>query len=128
MVFILVTSHNDATRDDSLMVTFLDYIINKDRRFQNSRILLLISQWDTFKGEIDLEDFIEKRMPLTYARLRNATNAFRGFSLGRIQIVDELPFIQEYDSEPAEKVFLWLYKTLTGSHLTTWWQRFRERF
>lgn len=128
MIFILVTSHQDANKDDSLMVTFLDYIIGKDLRFQNSRILLLVSQWDTFVGEIDTEEFIRTRMPLTYARLRKNSNAIRNFSMGRITTADGQPRIQEYDSEPAEKVFHWIYETLTGKSLVSWWEKFRRYF
>lgn len=128
MVFILVTSHQDANKDDAFMVTFLDYIIGKDPRFQNSRILLLVSQWDTFVGEIDTEDFIKTRMPLTYARLRKNTNAVRDFSIGRITMADNLPRIQEYNGEPAEKVFHWIYETLTGKSLVSWWEKFRRYF
>lgn len=128
MIFVLVTSQQQANRDDALMVTFLDYIIGKDSRFQNSRLLLLVSQWDTFVGEIETEEFIRTRMPLTYARLRKNTNAIRNFSLGRITMVDNFPRIQEYNGEPAEKVFHWIYETLTGKSLVSWWEKFRRYF
>lgn len=128
MIFILVTSHDDANKDDALMVTFLDYIFGKDSRFQNSRILLLVSKWDTFVGEIDTEDFIKNRMSLTYARLRKNTNAMRNFSIGRVITADNKPLIQEYNGEPAEKVFHWIYETLTGSSLISWWEKFKRYF
>jgi hypothetical protein len=128
MIFILVTSHNEAYKDDSLMVQFLDYIISRDARFQNSRILLLISQWDTFQGVIELEDFLKTRMPLTFARLRKNTNAFRHFSIGRVAKVDDEDFIREYDSEPAEEVFHWLYRTLTGESLKSRWEWLKKYF
>jgi hypothetical protein len=127
MIFVLVTSHEDAHRDDSLMVTFLDYIIGKDSRFRNSRVLLLISKWDSFVGEIDTEEFIMSRMPLTYARLRNNTHSIRTFSIGRVISADGKPHIQEYNPVPAENVFLWIYKSLTGKSLgSSWWERLRR--
>lgn len=127
MVFLLVTSHQKASEDDQLMAQFLTYIVNKDRRFANSRILLLISQWDTFAGEVDLDDFLATRMPLTMALIKDVANAHAHFSIGDvIADVDGQPFLREYHPESAETTFFWLYETLTGQNLRSRWDRFMQ--
>lgn len=128
MIFVLVTSWEEAQKNDDLMVTFLDYIIGKDNRFRNSRVMLLISQWDTFVGEIEIEEFISKHMKLTYARLRDNSHAIRQFSIGRVIEADGIPHIQEFNGEHSENVFLWTYKSFTGRSLVSWWERLRRYF
>lgn len=123
MLFVLVTSHKYATRDDKLMVNFLDYIISQDSRFRDSRVLLLVSKWDTYVGDKDIKEFVRERMPFTWAKIGKSTNAYSSFTLGKVQEVDGNPFIATYDEEPAEKVFHWLYHTITGKHLESWWSR-----
>ena len=119
MTFIMVTSHEEAHEDDQLMVEFLDYIIQKSPRFRDSRVLLLISKWDTYAGRGNVTDFLRTQMPNTFRRLARSTNAYGSFSLGTIEEqVDGRPFIQEYDSKPARDVFEWLYKTLTGKKIS----------
>jgi len=123
MLFVLVTSHQNAVKNDKLMVNFLDYIIAQDLRFRDSRILLLISQWDTYVGDKDVKDFIQDRMPFTWSKLGKSTNAYRYFTLGVIKDVDGNPYVAKYDEEPARKVFHWIYHTITGKHLESWWSR-----
>lgn len=122
-IFILVTSHDEASNDDYLMAKFLDYIIANDQHFQNSRVLLLVSKWDTFIEKIGINDFLKSQMPLTYRKLHKNINAVAYFSIGKVSEIDGMPFIIKYDSKPAEKVFSWIYKTLTGKSLTTFWDR-----
>jgi len=114
MTFILVTSYDEAQKDDLLMVNFLDYIYKKSPRFRESRVLLLISKWDKYSKRMNDSDFIQNQMPQTFRKLSRETNSYGTFSLGMvIEEVDELPFIQEYNGRSAERVFSWIYQTLT---------------
>lgn len=129
LTFILVTSHDRARADDSLMVNFLDYLLAKSASYREARVLLLISKWDEVPGDIDVEDFIRTNMPQTFRKInRRGTNAFRQFSLGSVNEVDGEPFIERYDAESPEKVFGWLYKTLTGKNLFSWVENLRKFF
>jgi hypothetical protein len=118
LIFILVTSHDETRNDDSLMANFLDYLIEKSPIYRHSRILLLISKWDEVPGNPDIEMFISANMPLTFRKINKANNAFCHFSLGKIEEkVDGQIYIRNYDSESPERIFEWLYKTLTGRKL-----------
>lgn len=132
ILFVLVTSHVTARQDDEFMVTFIDFMVNKDSRFRNSKIMLLISQWDTFKGNPDMEigSFVLRNMPLTYARMSADNSTIGSFSLGRIQNVDGRPYISEFDSKSPEKVIKWIYKTISGKSLidVPWWKKVMKKF
>jgi hypothetical protein len=56
-------------------------------------------------------------MPQTFKKINKTNNAFRHFTLGTIGEVDGQPYIRSYDAESPERVFEWLYRTLTGKHL-----------
>lgn len=130
MTFILVTPQDEARKDDDLMVNFLDYLYEKSPDFRESRVLLLVSKWDQHMGGDDIREFLRSEMPNTFRKISRNTNAARAFSLGRLsrKLVDGLPYIQKYDPEPAQKVFEWLYESLTGKKITTKWDKFKKWF
>jgi hypothetical protein len=117
LTFILVTSYDQASADDSLMVNFLDYLIDKSPVYRQSRVLLLISKWDEVPRSQDVEDFIRDNMRQTFRKINRATNAFSQFSLGEVAEVDGQPYIRNYDDASPERVFEWLYRTLIGKNL-----------
>jgi hypothetical protein len=118
MTFIMITSHDEASLDDQLMVNFLDYLNDKSSRYREARVLLLVSKWDKYEGRDNVAEFLAQRMPQTFKRLSKPTNAYGVFSLGTIDDeVDESPFIQKYDSKSAKSVFEWIYQTLTGKQI-----------
>jgi len=127
MTFVLVTSHQDAYKDDQLMAQFFDHIAAKDPKFRSARMLLLVSQWDTYKYPVDFRSFLKKDMPLTFARLRNGGNANRHFSIGTVTNVDGKDYLAEFNPQPSEDVFFWLYESLTRSSLKSGWQRLMEK-
>lgn len=118
LTFILVTSHDECRNDDSLMVNFLDYLIDKSPIYRNSRVLLLITKWDEVTGDIDVEEFIRINMPQTFRKIDKTVNAFRHFTLGKVEdAVDGQLYIREFDVDSPGRVFEWLYRTLTGKRL-----------
>ena len=130
MTFILVTPKDEARNDDYLMVNFLDYLYEKSPDFRKSRVLLLISKWDGHIGKSNLREFLLSEMPNTYRKISRDSNAVRAFSLGRLSPdhVDGLPYIQKYAPEPAQKVFEWLYESLTGKRMETVLDRVKKWF
>ena len=119
LLFLMVTSPQEAQQDDHLMVEFLDYINQKSPRFRDARVLFLISKWDTYSGQESVSDFLKRKMPSTFRRLSKSTNAYGAFSVGYVENnVGGEPFIHEYDSRPARAVFEWIYQTLTGKKLS----------
>jgi internalin A len=126
MVFILTTSWGRAREVDAQMVAFLDYT-SKNKSFKNSKILLLITKWDTFTEEIEVSDFVLQQMPMTFKRLNKQGNSITTFSIGKVITTDDgTPFIVKYDNQSPEKVFLWLYQTLTGKTLDSTWEKIKK--
>jgi hypothetical protein len=130
ITFMLVTRHQDASKDDVGMVTFLNHLIMRNSAFKHARVLILVSNWDTYSGTSSVSEFVQKWMPATYAKTRDPHNAMINFTIGSVGQVSEggsdMPFIQEYDPQPAKRVLHWLYKSLTGQELNhvPFWKKF----
>ncbi len=130
MSFVLVTSFEEAAETDILLANFLDYIVWKDERYKNAKILLLISKWDEYQGGKSVQDFTRDTMKSTWKKI-GRDGKLASFSLGKIDkivaedegVTENRGFIVRYDEKPAKKVFRWLYHKTTGKHLQPWWQR-----
>jgi hypothetical protein len=123
MLYILITSENYAAGDDKLMIDFLNYITSHNSRFQFSRVLLLISPQGDYSNNLNVKEFIQKHMPLTWSKIERAPIAYRYFTLGDIKREDRYDRIVKYDEEPAREIFNWIYYTINGKHLESWWSR-----
>ncbi len=123
--FFLLSSHESATYDSQLIDSFLDYLVQKDEKFDRYKYLLAITKWDTYKGEYknDYEAFIEKIMPQVYHRLIRAgsPNALTSYSLGTFQKNHEngheTDILVKADYTHAAAVTAWMYKNITGKPL-----------
>lgn len=119
MLFVLVTSPQEAQQDDHLLVEFLDYINQKSPRYRDARALLLVAKWDEYRGLEGVDKFLKQNMPSTYRRLAKPTNAYGVFTVGTVEgNLGGRPYIHQYDSRPARNVFGWIYRTLTGKKLS----------
>lgn len=127
LVFVMVVRHDMATTQKDLMLTdFLQYIRSKDRRFEGARVLLLVSQWDGYRGDLDIHGFAKTYLPLTYSALANSKNAITTYSVGDVKTVDGMPYIATLDNESPRKTIRWIYEAVTGQDFLkpTMWQRF----
>lgn len=123
--FFLLSSHESATHDSQLIDSFLDYLVQKDEKFDRYKYLLAITKWDTYKGEFknDYEAFIEKIMPHIYHRLikPGSPNALTSYSLGVFQKHwdkgHETDLLVQADYSRAAVVTAWMYKNITGRSL-----------
>lgn len=129
LVFILVVRHDMATTEKDLMLSdFLEYLRSKNRSFENSRVLLLISQWDSYIGDHQVQQFTKVYLPLTYSALANSKNAITTYSVGEVTSVDGEPYIATLDDSSPRKTIRWIYETIKGKDFLqpTLWQRFLE--
>ena len=122
MIFVLVTSADEALEDTNTLIQFLDYLFGKDEKFYHSRIILLISQWDKYFGATNetVIEFVERKLRSVYAKIYrpHATNAIAKYSIGEVEPdVDGRPYIKKFDHESPEILWAWLYETITGSPL-----------
>ena len=118
LLFVLVIRHSTVSHEKDLMlVDFIDYLRRKDARFVTSNILLLISQWDTYSGDMTTEEFVKTFLPLTYAALSHRDSAITTYSVGEVSVVDGEPYISKLDSESPARLIRWIYKSVTGDDL-----------
>ncbi len=123
MIFMLITSAAEAQKDENLMLQFMDYLASKDKKFTQSRIILLISQWDKYFGlnPETVAEFLESKLPAVYAKINrpDASNAIAKYTLGDVESnVDGKPFIRVFDHESPKMLWNWLYATITGYPLS----------
>jgi len=123
--FVLVTSHDNASQDDNLMADFINYLLNLPRKFPMSRVLLLISKWDTYRGTRSPEDFVRSTMPLTYGALISRDGAVGTYSVGTVTNLEKEPYISQLDTESPRRLFRWVYQHFTGIDLyaLSWWKK-----
>lgn len=145
MMFVLVTSHDSkrhlakdkTTRvgDDVWLEKFIVYLENAD--YDTSKLLLLVSQWDTYTGTYSPAQFVFENLPTTSAKLmsiaktKNMINNFSSYSVGEVdQEVDNQPYIKKIDDEHPRKVLSWVYENATGVELykISFWQKILNLF
>ena len=125
MLFLFVTTPESARDDDAFMNQFLDYISNKDAKYREAYSFLAITQYDKYKSKTDnlsIQDFIEKRMPLSHSRFHNRKNRFGYFSVGEVVVTDEDTdqpklYIKTIHDKYPKQVFSWIYETITKREL-----------
>lgn len=145
MLFILVTSTDKARQDVSLINQFLDYIVQKDNKFYNSNIILLISKWDKNMGIEKIEQFVERNLKSVYTKIfrPNAQNAIIPYKIGDVTPIPDTDsegkefyrdYIQSFDHHSPELLWNWIYKSITGEFLInppkeeelSWWGNIRK--
>jgi hypothetical protein len=145
MMFVLVTAHDSkkhlakdkTTRvdDDIWLEKFIVYLEN--RGYDTSKLLLLVSQWDTYTGTYIPTQFVAENLPTTCSKLtsiaktKNTTNNFSSYSVGAVdQEVDNQPYIKKIDDEHPRMILTWIYENATGVKLNkvSLWQKILNLF
>lgn len=117
IAFILLTEPNFAADDDQLMTSFIEYIQEENREFEQSKFLLLISKWDTYDEGQNVIEFARTNMPLTYGKINSNNHSISNFTIGEVKFADESAYIAEYQPETTIKVIDWIWKEFTGKPL-----------
>jgi len=132
--FILVTDYENMDEDDSLMISFLNEIEKKSRRFKMINAILLISKWDksgdiTVPDEDYLNDFIAEHMPMTNTQIDNHQLFKSYYTIGKISDKKDdegNELIEQLNLSTAKMLTEWLYKGITKVDLNyegTFWER-----
>lgn len=115
LTFILVVRHNTVSHERDLMLAdFIDYLRSKDERFVRSKILLLVSQWDSYKGDKSINGFVKSYLPLTFSALTGRGSSIATYSVGDVSVVDGAPYISRLDEQSPEKLIRWIYSNISG--------------
>jgi len=119
IVFILVSPWMEAAQDDKVIAQFLDYVkaASPKGHSANSRMFLLITQWDTYKGQATALEFAKANMKKTYNAIRSFRNIVNEYSVGRVVAVDKQPYIDPFNDEYPSRLWNQIYMTFTGRDL-----------
>jgi hypothetical protein len=118
VAFIVTTPWQDATRDDAMIDDFLSYVNETAPHLIESRIILLVTKWDTFPNAatMPIEQFVQLKMPRTSNKISAKRNIIQPFSVGKI-----IPFegdagdiIASFDYAAGQRLFASIYETFTG--------------
>lgn len=134
--FILVTDFDNADEDDSLMLSFLNELEKKPRKFTRINAILLVAKWDK-SGQMNvpsgehLEDFIASHMPMTNNQMDQYELTKSFYTVGNVQKDDKGgEQLSELNLGTAKMLTEWLYESITGVDLnypgTFWEQLFRR--
>jgi hypothetical protein len=131
LIFVLVVRHDTVSHEkDMMMANFIDYLRSKDESFASAKILLLVSQWDSYRGDKSIGAFVREFLPLTHAALSYRESAISAYSVGDISTVDSRPYITRLNEESPARLIRWIYKTVTGSDFMreSWSDRLAKLF
>lgn len=129
MTFIIIAEKNSVKDDDGLISSFFDYIESNHSTYNKSRIILVISKWDSNPKPEEISRFLQEKMQETFKFIKGRNNAVTAFSVGKIlQLEDGTPFIKEYNEEPADRIFRKLYSIINGEEISLKKQRTLDKF
>jgi hypothetical protein len=118
VAFIVTTPWQDAPRDDVMIDDFLSYVNETAPHLIESRIILLVTKWDTFASAATtpVEQFVQQRMPRTFNKISAKRNIIQPFSVGKIIPFDGAAgdIIASFDYGASQRLFASIYETFTG--------------
>ena len=122
LMFIMTAAWSDARKDDKKIGSFLDYLNERSPHLVESRVILLLTKWDTRppSAKENVHDFVKKSMPETYSKLSSSRNVISDFSIGDILperddgIEDPNDIIQEFNFPVARSLFNRIQETFSG--------------
>lgn len=132
LTFIIVTSYDNAHREDTIINQFLDEIELYGKDPKKVNIILVISKWDK-SGHLEprsmdeLDDFIDKRLSMTSQRLDTFELDRTYYTVGEISTMGEEK-VKRLSLKSAKNLSHWLYESIVGIPLDyegTFWERIK---
>lgn len=131
LTFILVTSYENAHKDDILINTFLNKLERYEKKLKSVNIILIISKWDksgstNVEATEELDNFISERLPMTYTAMDNYGLAKTFYTIGEID--ESTNRVTSLNLDRAQKLSEWLYESIVGYPLDyegTFWERIK---
>jgi hypothetical protein len=115
---IIVTSYNSAHKEDALIDTFLNRLVEKGIHPENVKILLVISKWDlsgktNVATDEELATFIQQRLPMTNSKIDTHDFAKTFFTIGKIEQQGNHEKITNLNLYSAGIIANWIYESIT---------------
>ena len=134
LTFIIVTSYENAHKDDILINTFLNKLERYEKKLKSVNIILVISKWDksgstNIEDTIELENFISERLPMASSAIDTYGLAKTFYTVGELN--EETNRVTLLNLDRAQKLSEWLYESIVGYPLDyegTLWERIKFSF
>jgi hypothetical protein len=134
LTFIIVTSFDQAHKDDILINSFLDKLEKYERNLKSVNIILVVSKWDksgstNVSEPMILDDFISERLPMTSMRLDTYGLTKTFYTIGELNEVTNR--VTSLSLDTAGVLSKWLYESIVGYPLDyegTFWERIKFGF
>lgn len=131
LTFIIVTSYENAHKDDILINTFLNKLEKYEKKLKSVNIILVISKWDksgsrNIEATDELDNFISERLPMTSTAMDTYGLAKTFYTIGELN--EETNRVKLLDLDRAEKLSKWLYESIVSYPLDyegTFWERIK---
>lgn len=132
LTFILVTDVENADDDDALMISFLQYLEEKSRKYKQVNAILVIAKWDK-SGDSNpphsdyLNEFIKTHMPMTSNQVDNYELFKTYYTVGQFTTDESgVEKLTQLNLSTAKILTEWLYESVSGVSLNyegTFWER-----
>lgn len=134
LTFIIVTSYENAHKDDILINTFLNKLERYEKRLKSVNIILVISKWDksgstNIEDTLELENFISERLPMASTAMDTYGLAKTFYTIGELN--EDTNRVTLLNLDRAQKLSEWLYESIVGYPLDyegTLWERIKFSF
>lgn len=134
LTFIIVTSYENAHKDDILINTFLNKLERYEKRLKSVNIILVISKWDksgstNIEDTTELENFISERLPMASTAMDTYGLTKTFYTIGELN--EETNRVTLLNLDRAQKLSEWLYESIVGYPLDyegTLWERIKFSF
>lgn len=134
LTFIIVTSYENAHKDDILINTFLNKLERYEKRLKSVNIILVISKWDksgstNIEDTTELENFISERLPMASTAMDTYGLTKTFYTIGELN--EDTNRVTLLNLDRAQKLSEWLYESIVGYPLDyegTFWERIKFSF
>ena len=132
--FIIVTSYDNAHKDDTLINEFFDELQRKGKSLKSVNVILVVSKWDKsgrldVANENELNSFINERLSRTSQRIDTYGLSKTYYTIGNIHNANGSEKITTLSLSTAEVLSKWLYESIVGFPLDyegTIWERIKS--
>ncbi|WP_026993870.1 hypothetical protein [Flectobacillus major] len=133
LTIIIVTSRDNAHKEDTFIYEFLNELHKKEKTLQSINIILVISKWDkSGKLEVahtnELDEFIADNLPITNKAIDTYEFSKSFYTIGELTSINGEERIKILSLATAEVLSKWLYRSIVGYDLDyegTFWERIK---
>lgn len=129
ITFIVVTSCENAHKEDTFINEFIDELEKKGKNLKHINVIVIVSQWDksgkNYASNDELEYFFSERLPMTNNLIETYNLTRTYYTIGNVNNENR---VTKLELDTAEVLGKWLYQSITNYPLDyegTFWERIK---